>query len=478
MSCPGTPVLLSLLDEHPDLLPAVPELAALDAAGRLALYDRVLPEAERHLWQADDAAFDARLARYQALFREQQALIDATGQGDTAPFRARPSRRRSPGACAHLPGKHPPAVPAVRLRRAGCEWARAARVTVIVAEDSREARQSRRHRALATHSAARGCRCVHFDLPEQYALLQTIPETERRQLGAPADRPSRRSASSERAGGEPQSRYLKMLQLTQDRARTLYYLVDSDQSFEVNRQRPRASVRRGAFSYFHAIDRMFRTTRHPHADRQAGRRSAGVAGGDGGEFPRRCGGVPATHRGLRSARRVQLSRPQAAPLPGDAAYHDMAEAVRPGPGEHHFDYRCPLEGAHDHTACLAGISRAACDAFFFGEHLTRRTRFDTRGRWMDADARAHHLPRQHRGELRRPQNHHPVRPPAPAHVRPHGGAPDPGRDRRALRLGQPADAAPPHRRGRRGRTNSAPAWRRTTARSTSPTNSSASSSAT
>ncbi len=48
----------------------------------------------------------------------------------------------------------------------------------------------------------------------------------------------------------------------------------------------------------------------------------------------------------------------------------------------HFDYRCPLEGAHDHTACLAGFA-GRLHAFFLGEHLTRRTVFRYTGSFMD-----------------------------------------------------------------------------------------------
>ncbi len=39
-----------------------------------------------------------------------------------------------------------------------------------------------------------------------------------------------------------------------------------------------------------------------------------------------------------------------------------------------FPYRCPLEGRHDHAACLRGFAQRLA-AFFFGEHLTRKTVF-------------------------------------------------------------------------------------------------------
>jgi hypothetical protein len=48
----------------------------------------------------------------------------------------------------------------------------------------------------------------------------------------------------------------------------------------------------------------------------------------------------------------------------------------------HYAYRCPLAGAHDHVACLERFADRL-HAFFFGEHLTRRTGFHYAGSFMD-----------------------------------------------------------------------------------------------
>ena len=63
---------------------------------------------------------------------------------------------------------------------------------------------------------------------------------------------------------------LKCLQLTEDRDRTLYYFVDSDESFCVNRLTDAGEESVYALNYFHAIDRIFRQHRHPVAHRQDG----------------------------------------------------------------------------------------------------------------------------------------------------------------------------------------------------------------
>jgi len=63
------------------------------------------------------------------------------------------------------------------------------------------------------------------------------------------------------------------------------------------------------------------------------------------------------------------------PKPGDAAYHDMARLFGFDNQPATFDYPCRLQGAHDHGACLTDFAQRL-NAFFFGEHLTRKTWFD------------------------------------------------------------------------------------------------------
>jgi hypothetical protein len=380
MSRSTTPVLRTLLDEHPSILGEATDLSALPADALIGLYDRVYPMVEQRMWQSDDAAFERWLAAYQVLFREQQALIDLSGQGAQhhfvigIPVAGRP---------AHLENCLESIVQQCRLyayggRDADGRWAG---VTVIVAEDSREARHVERHRALAEEYRSKGLQVVHFDLPEQYALLQAIPEAERRQLGRllttqPAERFYQKGQAANR-----NLCYLKMLQLTQDRDRTLYYLVDSDQSFLVNRQAASGEQAVAALNYFYYIDRIFRT-----ADI---RMLTGKLVGDPPVSPAVMAAnflddVAAFLRRIAACdpHAACSFHPQNAPLPGDAAYHDMAKLFGFDQAASHFDYRCPLEGPHDHTACLAGFAERL-HAFFFGEHLTRRTRFRYTGSFME-----------------------------------------------------------------------------------------------
>jgi len=234
------------------------------------------------------------------------------------------------------------------------------KITVVVAEDSREPQHIDQHQALVAAYCAKGLDVIHFGLPEQYQVLQSIPEAQRQALGRllttqPAARFYRKGQAANR-----NLSYLKMLQLTQDKARTLYYLVDSDQLFLPE------------LDYFKHINRIFKTTRT--------KMLTGKLVGDPPVSP----AVMAAnflddvgaflHEIAEYAPQSGCQFHRDTPLPGDAAYHDMAKIFGFNQKVEHFDYRCPLDGEHDHAACLDTFARRL-PSFFSGEHLTRKTVF-------------------------------------------------------------------------------------------------------
>lgn len=373
-------VLRTFLQEQPSILADIPDLAAMPAADLAGLYDRLYPQLEQRMWASSSPAFEAWLASYQSLFREQQDLI---GQADLGwqhhfligiPVADRPAHLRT---C--LESIHQQCL----LYGYGGRDAdgRTAKVTVIVAEDSREPRHVEAHRALVGEYRGKGLRVVHFDLPEQYRLLQAIPEAERRQVARllttqPAERFYQKGQAANR-----NLCYLKMRALTEDKDRTLYYLVDSDQSFLVNRLTASGEQQVAALNYFYYIDRIFRS-----ADVRM------LTGKLVGDPPVSPAVMAANFLDDVAAFLAQLStrdphgacgfHAQATPLPGDAAYHDMAKLFGFDAHADHYDYRCPLAGAHDHAACLERFANRL-HAFFFGEHLTRRTGFHYAGSFME-----------------------------------------------------------------------------------------------
>ncbi len=328
---------------------------------------------ERAMW-SEGSAFHALLANYQALFREQEALIAQRGNDDRHHFIIGiPIADRPPHLRACLESIYQVCQLYNYGGKANGMWNK---IRVVVAEDSRDENNIRRDIELVEEYRAKGLQTIHFGLDEQYDLLHSLPVEKREQLGhLLTTQPRERFYLKGQAANRNLS-YLKFLQLTEDKARTLYYLIDSDQSFCVNRQTESGDEAVYALNYFHTIDRIFRDT-------------------DTLMLTGKMVGDPPVSPSVMAAnflddviafftRLASLGNTQSCQFhgtqekPGDAAYHDLAKLFGYQGGPATFPYQCKLAGAHDHAACLADFAKRL-NAFFFGEHLTRKTWFEYKG---------------------------------------------------------------------------------------------------
>lgn len=338
--------------------------------GLIELYECCYPLLERAMWSSE-ADFHPLLASYQALFREQEALIQQRGGDERHTFiLGIPIADRPPHLRACLESVYRVCTLFNYGGQTDGVWDK---VKVVVAEDSRDENNIRRHRELVEEYRQKGLQVFHFGLEEQYRLLHTLPPEQREQLGhllttQPKERFYRKGQAANR-----NLSYLKFLQLTEDRERTLYYLVDSDQHFCVNRKTESGEQAVYALNYFHAIDRIFRTT--------GTLMLTGKLVGDPPVSPsvmtaNFLDDVTAFFTRLANLGGDQpcLFHGAQGPLAGDAAYHDLAGLFGFDNRQATFPYRCRLSGDHDHGACLADFARQL-NAFFFGEHLTRKTWF-------------------------------------------------------------------------------------------------------
>jgi len=250
------------------------------------------------------------------------------------------------------------------------------RIQIIVAEDSRDQSNIKRHIELVAEYQQKGLQVLHFGQAEQFSLLQSLPEKQRAQLGnILTTLPEQRFYLKGQAANRNLS-YLKCLQLSENKRNILYYMVDSDQLFCVNRLTERGDQIVYALNYFHTIDKLFRTTDTLML--------TGKVVGDPPVSPsvmvvNFLNDVTAFFSTLARLRPHEACRFHAQPkrMPGDAAYHDMAKLFGFDSEVDTFPYRCRLEGEHDHATCLQDFSRRL-NTFFFGEHLTRQTYFSYR----------------------------------------------------------------------------------------------------
>jgi hypothetical protein len=370
-----TPHLAECLARYRSAIPGLAEISAQLARSDspdalIDLYEQCTPLLEKAMW-TPGADFHPLLDSYQALFREQEALIRQRGGDERHAFiLSIPVADRPPHLRACLESVYQVCTLFNYGGNASGTWDK---IKVVVAEDSRDEHNIRRHIELVEEYRRKGLQVFHFGLDEQYELLQALPPEKRERLGKllttqPRERFYRKGQAANR-----NLCYLKFQQLTEDKERTLYYLVDSDQHFCVNRKTESGEEAVYALNYFHAIDKIFRTTG-----------TLMLTGKLVGDPPVSPSVMAANFLDDVSAfftRLATLAGDQAClfhgaqgPLAGDAAYHDLAGLFGFDNQQTTFPYPCRLEGAHNHRACLADFARQL-NAFFFGEHLTRKTWF-------------------------------------------------------------------------------------------------------
>jgi len=346
------------------------QLSAASADALIERYEQCYPLLEAAMWSGE-SDFAPLLADYQALFREQEALIREQGADERHQFiLGIPVADRPPHLRACLESIYQ----VCQLFNYGGKtdgvWGK---IKIVVAEDSRFDTNIRRHRELVDEYRAKGLQVVHFGLDEQYALLQALPADKRERLGHILTTQPREKFYLKGQAANRNLSYLKFLQLTEHKERTLYYLVDSDQGFCVNRQTENGDEAVYALNYFHTIDKLFRSSD-----------TLMLTGKMVGDPPVSPSVMAANFLDDVTAfftRLAELSGGEACRFhglpkekPGDAAYHDLAGLFGFDNKPATFDYSCRLAGAHDHVACLRDFA-GRLNAFFFGEHLTRKTWF-------------------------------------------------------------------------------------------------------
>ncbi len=355
--------------------PAARAIEAGDAApgpGNLvARYETAIRAVEQRLWETRD--FGETLELYQALFRELEGHPLVRGRADrhdfvvVVPVADRP---RHLEACLES---------LLTLCRnyhyGGLENGRFPRVSVLVADDSRDGANRARHREIAASIERRGLETRYLGPKEQAGLAAALE-------GVPGLRPA--ALLGALAGGDlfhkgpsatRNAAYLALNRLRQRRRNPLFYFVDSDQTFEINAVTDAGERAICGINYLYELDRLFATP--------GTRVVTGKVVGD-----------PPVSPAVMTARflddviafldRLTTEDPGAPcrfhdtqESAGDAAYHDMADLFGFAAPPRAFGYRCDLAGPHDHAACLDRFSDRLA-GFFDGEHPTRRSRYEYR----------------------------------------------------------------------------------------------------
>ena len=252
------------------------------------------------------------------------------------------------------------------------------KITVLIADDSRDPENIERHKFYSSELSDRGIATDYFGLEEQLQLVRDTADrhpdlcniiSDTDEIDDPAEF-SHKGASIMR-----NITYLKIKQLlSRDKAATnpLIYFIDSDQEFCINSINSENNYY--AINYFHYLDEIFSSNDISVL--------TGKVVGDPPVSPSVMAGnfQQDVYNFLHAIDKAQPGEPcqfhqHETGCTDDAAYHDMANLFGFSQHEQAFDYHCTLQGAHHNADCFSDFANKL-GHFFYGEHPTRKTFFN------------------------------------------------------------------------------------------------------
>ena len=245
------------------------------------------------------------------------------------------------------------------------------KVSVLIADDSKDHRCMAETRKIARQFSRLGITTEYFGIDEQLAVVASLSQADQANLAGILGS-ARRDAFSHKGHAITRNiTYLKLAStpLAAPDDRLLIYTVDSDQEFKVKIGAADGDKEVCAVNFLYHLDRIF--------DQTDALVLTGKVVGDppvspsvmAGNFLEDVIGLlqqMATVAPASSCQHHQsIDRRE-----GEASYHDMADLFGFKPASEAFQYRCPLTGVHSEGDCFDDFS-ARLNSFFYGEHPTR-----------------------------------------------------------------------------------------------------------
>ena len=316
---------------------------------------------------------DSLIELYQQLFREMEALIAQQGSDRrhsfviVIPVADRPQHLNS---CLHS---------LLRLCQlfhyGGCTDGKYTRVSVIIADDSREQHNIQNNREISRHFSEQGLETLYFGIDEQLQQIGQLPKRGNKRLSAILGDFDRSAFYHKGASMMRNIVYLKLNTMMQEQEKLLFYFVDSDQEFQIKVQGEGGDRELYAINYLYELNEIF--SKHDVSI------LTGKVVGDPPVSPAVMAGtfLDDVIAYVRQLAQSQMGTPCRFHNQGDrkmheAAYHDMANLFGFRPATENYAYRCTIRGEHDHAGCLEDFS-GKLNNFFYGEHPTRKSYFDS-----------------------------------------------------------------------------------------------------
>lgn len=349
----------------------VPQPAPSEVGKLIEIYHAAIPIIGEEIWSA--GADEALIRQYQQLFQELEDHIALRGHDKrhkfviVIPVADRPTHLQS---CLQSL-----LTLCQSFRYGGYAKQRFTKVSVIIADDSKEQSNLLKHKDIARYFNALGIETSYFGPDEQRQQLARLSNNERKQLlNIAGDFDS--SAFYHKGPSVTRNiTYLKLNELCKETENLLFHFVDSDQEFQVTVRSGEADKDLYAINYFYTLDRIF--SQHDVNI------LTGKVIGDPPVSPAVMAGtfLDDVLGFLHQVAVTEQHHPcqfhtQTRPTENDAAYHDMADLFGFQPVSNAYPYQCCLHGEHDHTDCFINFA-AKLNQFFHGEHPTRKSYFNS-----------------------------------------------------------------------------------------------------
>jgi len=254
---------------------------------------------------------------------------------------------------------------------------RFSKISVLIADDSRDKNNIRLHEKYCSDFTAAGLVTEYFGLAEQLDLVNAATNKNPGLAAIVSDANSITNPSDFSHKGASIMRNITYLKLNENiseidsRDNSLIYFIDSDQEFCVNTTK---SDNLYAINYFHYLNEIFNT--------QDISILTGKVVGDPPVSPSVMAGNFQQDIQTFINSIAQLTPEDACifhqhqkKTRDDAAYHDMADLFGFTNNGQIFDYHCTLHGKHTNAECFHDFSNKL-NHFFYGEHPTRKTYFN------------------------------------------------------------------------------------------------------
>lgn len=326
-----------------------------------------IEEIETALWSSEPS--EELLNQYHAAFQQMELFISLKGEDKrhefiiVIPVADRPQ---------HLQSCLDSLIKLCRLfGYGGYSENRFQKVSVIIADDSKDADNIVSNKAIAYECNKQGLSTLYFGLDEQLDQMDMMNEEAKKALCRVLGNTSEDTFFHKGPSIMRNIAYLELNKISRNNGNILFYFIDSDQEFQVKISTAAGDKNLYACNYLYYLDRIFSTSNVIML--------TGKVVGDPPVSPSVMAGnfLEDVICFLNQISKYDPSLPcqfhdMRLQDNDDASYHDMAGLFGFKTSKSSYQYQCSLKGEHDNARCFSHFSNKL-SRFFYGEHPTRKT---------------------------------------------------------------------------------------------------------